>query len=626
MATAELPGLLPPQEFFGDIYRDPFLQSTIRPNVPFPSHPCPIELQWQPSTDMAQVEDVNSTTVAPQETTLLHRPSRSSCPNPGESSYPDGVWEAIRPMFRELHTVQKCTLPVTMMILDLVCNFRASEDAFKKRKKKHWPECRKNKTKSGDENQEAPHHQNGSNSAAQQTRPCKVMVNYAACPPYVVAPPYGSIPHTPSPQLYRVQTLLLLSIDKYVKGLFDSIDSSKTDDAQAQIQAARGELTSDKWRLLWSRCQAISTLVRKKKVFTGEKKKKPLDRLRDNEEMYRITKDMLDDTVFKPPEGTREACSPHILSVLWSICRILQGLPPQMGYGPSNDALFLAPLIQALGTLLCDVKEGHNIEMRSLLEYLYNDVSPTELRDTTRISCLCAARALSSRLGPNHPTVLEAWADYHENWDPSGLDKGLFLESYRQAWAECETKYGMTDDRTIIVLHNYASAAYYTCHENGRAKSLAAILWERTWVADKRHGTPSAWTVKLQTMAEAAKVLALTGCLNHENKRMSRQKLKEMRKELNLRSKSARKRWRQTIKSPPSSNDAEQAIRNLGLAADHLYSSNDRDCKLVAAGLFDLLASLIQEFSGGKVDSYRSNAESIRIAVINDEKSIEVSE
>ncbi|KAL6354223.1 hypothetical protein LRP88_12557 [Fusarium phalaenopsidis] len=347
---------------------------------------------------------------------------RSAHWNPGVSSYSDEAWEAIRPIFRDLFITQKCTLSQTSM------------------------------------------------------RPKKVMAKHPSPPEYVIRL-LGSVPRALPPYLYKGQTILLLCIDKFVKGFYDS---------QADIESLRNPNQSGdynmmleewEWRVLRTRCQAVSTLVRKHEAIPNPTNERPvaLNRPERAETLKVIIGNLLHDKVFDQAQNPVRCSSPNQLSSIWDICRILQGLSLQQRH---NDTLYVESFIHSLQDISTAFGKTNHVGMTALVEGLLG-ISPCDLQDTMRISFLCTARALSSRLGPRHPAVLESWTSYARHWDPKCLQKASFLSSYRKGLEETEKTFGHSHDYTINLLCNYASTAYYIFHDNGLASELANRLWER---------------------------------------------------------------------------------------------------------------------------------------------------
>ncbi|KAH7231888.1 hypothetical protein B0J15DRAFT_539359 [Fusarium solani] len=115
----------------------------------------------------------------PQQIGESQIPRRSAHPNPGVSSYSDEAWEAIRPIFRDLFITQRCTLSQTSMVLELVHHFTAT-------KKRHWPDCVKNKTAAtGTSSQILSHQAPGSSQS--RKRPRRAMGNHPSPPEYAVS-------------------------------------------------------------------------------------------------------------------------------------------------------------------------------------------------------------------------------------------------------------------------------------------------------------------------------------------------------------------------------------------------------------------------------------------------------
>ncbi|KAI8713726.1 Clr5 domain-containing protein [Fusarium sp. LHS14.1] len=464
---------------------------------------------------------------------------RSAQQNPGVSSYSDEAWEAIRPIFRDLFITQRCTLPQTSMILELVHHFTATENSFNTRKKRHWPDCVKNKTTAAGTNSQAHSHQVPGSSQS-QTRPKKVMGHFPS-PPECVVRILGSVPRALPPYLYKGQTILLLCVDKFVKGFYDSqadIESLSNPNESGDYTMMLEEW---EWHVLRTRCQAVSTLIRKHDAIPNPTGKTPvaLNRPERADTLKAIIGNLLHDKVFNKAQDPVRCSSPNQLSLIWDICRILQGLCLQLR---RCDTSYLESFIHSLQDMPSVAGKTHHVGMTALLESLLG-ISPCDLQDTMRISFLCTARALSSRLGPRHPAVLESWTSYARYWDPKCLQQASFLSSYRKGLEETEQKFGVCHDYTINLLRNYASAAHYIFHDNKLANELATRLWERTWSACGNDKTTLSWSVKAQGMAEAAKMRALLCCINHENKRKSNCEMKKFRRKMKLKGRKARRRF-----------------------------------------------------------------------------------
>lgn len=124
-------------------------------------------------------------------------------------------------------------------------------------------------------------------------------------------------------------------------------------------------------------------------------------------------------------------------------------------------------------------------------------------------------------------------------------------------------------------------------------------LWNRTSGACGNGDKPLPWNVKTQGMAEAAKMLALLCCIDHENKHKSNDEMKELRRKLKLKGRSAREKFRKAQKRPLDPQNAKQAVDYLEESAERL-ESGEWNCKFVAAGLLATLVTLTDEFCSGK--------------------------
>ena len=251
-----------------------------------------------------------------------------------------------------------------------------------------------------------------------------------------------------------------------------------------------------------------------------------------------------------------------------------------------------------------------------------------------------SARVLSSRLGPYDTAVLQAWADQYQHWGRAILDKGVFLRHYEVAYER--SKGCRPNEKALAVLVEYCYAAHYIFHDVNLAWSLSRVLWEQSGaitLEDIR------WSVHVQAMVDSAKIQALLYYINHDDKLKARGELKIKKRENHLWGKSGRRTYRkQVLRSRqqehrlgdlPRYNFEEQtkcglhevpqemisqdeesfllfvadlhhllrsslwnsdrkATSNLLAAVGMLDGSRSRECHLLAAGLYDLLASLTQ--------------------------------
>ncbi|KIW93594.1 uncharacterized protein Z519_06199 [Cladophialophora bantiana CBS 173.52] len=328
-----------------------------------------------------------------------------------------------------------------------------------------------------------------------------------------------------------------------------------------------------------------------------------------------IITNILNEIVFRQIADARHDCSPYMLIHFWTICRILQGIPPQLGYPkeklPDVIADQVKEFVQALQGPPKVVNTGATAGLLDLLK-TFLQISPRDLQDTIRIGCLCTARALTSKLGPDNATVLSTWLNYYRYRDKEGLDRQQFLGRYGRALEEIEQQYAPNHEYAIDILCNYAVAAHYLCHDNDLARKLAFDLWERTQSACEE----PAWTVKTKGMAEAAKLIALLGCVNHENKRKNAKDMKKIRQKAGCKGKAGRKKWRQTLIPPPLPQDAAKAVAHLDEAARKLADRGDWDSQFTAAFLYDCLANLTREFCRENSEGHRGEGSKIRSNIV----------
>ncbi|KAH7413501.1 hypothetical protein BKA64DRAFT_356117 [Cadophora sp. MPI-SDFR-AT-0126] len=353
-------------------------------------------------------------------------------------------------------------------------------------------------------------------------------------------------------------------------------------------------------------------------------------------------------------------CSPSALGHIWSICLILMDLSFQLGYARGAFvARFLRSLHYSLSLDVQSTHQSTHIGFADVikhLEYYFVDDSwdtnkysdnhnrtrddnrqeanaqandqqsrwivdgtqnrrharetqkekrqqhikesqacHSETKHIIRTSYQCAARAFSTRLKPNDPNVLRIWADYCRQWDVSALKIEEFLKDYQEAFRETEMSYGPDHDYTIDVLCNYAAAAYYICHAKDLARTLATELWKRTH--DVCYGQSPTWSTRTRAMAEAARILGLSLCIYHENMHKNSDTRRQMRKQLGLRKKKNRQRWRLTLGPPPPSHLAREALFPLNQAVQYLATGN-WDCCIAAHDMSCSLRVLLLTFCG----------------------------
>lgn len=461
---------------------------------------------------------------------------------------------------------------------------QCSANSFNNRIKKIGQNVKKNKT--------------GAHSQADRTRPKKMKANYPETLPDLNFFMIHSIPQSLLHDQYRSHTLLLLSIDKYTKGLFDSkLGQQQTKEfLDRQGSYENIDPNQNAWRCLLGQCEQISTLLRRKFFFTQSRSEKPIDAL---------IMDLLDDNVFKPLRDIAGGCKPSALSFFWRICRVLRGLTCQLYGGPKEreKAHHMRCFVEKFHDSLSEVGQGHNIEMRRALQNLL-DIPPVQLRDVLRISCLCSARALLNKLGPkdHDPAALEMLAEYYQHWDKSKLNKTEFLDKYQKAFEAAKTEFEPTQneysERTVVVLLSYSYVVHYIFHDDQLSKELAEELWKRTGATFENSHMPQGWTLKIQGMVEAARIQALLCHASHENKRKSCTDLKKERRSLNLRHKRGRRRHRKEVLGSRMENIGQIGFEEkiecgIQTTVQTLFSSPDQECKFLATELHTLITSIL---------------------------------
>lgn len=481
-------------------------------------------------------------------------------------------------------------------------------------------------------------------------------------PDYIAGLAVGEVPRSLSFQRFQCHFQVLHSLDKYIKGFFDTHPSRLAQQNNGAIQDANGvekegreqkPAIGGRWCRALSLCQEISILPQKKKDFISssnlvmDKVDKKASKQKGIQEMQEIITNILKENVFTRVEVNEKESTPKDLPALWNICRLLRGVSFQLGYPEDSQALLVRLFLDELREAFTRITQGSNTEMGRALE-LIQDIPLGDLKDIATISCLCSARALSSRLQPHDPVVVEAWADYYQHHDRSKLKKDVFLVHYKKAYEEARALHETTgnwlyDERTLLVLINYSCAAHYICHEKTLAEHLSSELWQQTGALLAGKGPPQCWSVKAQGMAQAAKIQALLCYAELEDKFKGYNDLRKHIHNYKLGNTQARKQcidevpqvgetWHMIVCLPPYDSQVQlqfgiqQVVQRLVLspdlgfqllaielqdlfatllktktttmaklrvAATKLYASDGQDCQLLAAGLYEQHASVI---------------------------------
>lgn len=189
--------------------------------------------------------------------------------------------------------------------LNMRCSSRI--DQFN-RKKRQWPECKKNKRGSSSTASAAEGLGGTADKHPKRTRAKKAWARHNPRPSYVAEQSATSFhaaaaapsPITLVPALYQVQHSLLSQIDKYVKGFFDSASTT------AELIEAQ-PLVQWQWHNLSNRCRAASTVVRKQKmVQLPQRPNEPLPSARGNSAWTRLSAAFLKNASF-PSLRTQQA-------------------------------------------------------------------------------------------------------------------------------------------------------------------------------------------------------------------------------------------------------------------------------------------------------------------------------
>ncbi|KAI0124077.1 hypothetical protein BJ170DRAFT_735803 [Xylariales sp. AK1849] len=136
--------------------------------------------------------------------------------------------------------------------------------------------------------------------------------------------------------------------------------------------------------------------------------------------------------------------------------RIDEGILKWGGTPPETPPKYIPELSQAVQSSLQGIRDDHARGLGYLLGGLCT-LPSDEQGIMIRIACLCTSRALSSRLGDEHPIVLNVWASYYRYWDTAELERKLFLASYKRTFERIQRSYGDNHEATISVLTDYRS-------------------------------------------------------------------------------------------------------------------------------------------------------------------------
>ncbi|KAF5560639.1 subunit P of phosphatidylinositol n-acetylglucosaminyltransferase [Fusarium phyllophilum] len=521
--------------------------------------------------------------------------------HPGESAYSREQWQAIHPMFRYIYIDRGYSLKMALKVLELINNFKATV------------------------------------ARGNRTRAKSIAGTFPHLPDYIAGLAVGVIPRSLSFKRFQDHFELLLSLDKYIIGFFDSRtlrlaqqnNGTVQDANDTQLKEAEQKLAIDgRWCRALSLCQEISIIPQKKKdiidfdSFPDEINTNKAMKQEGIKKMKEITTGILKTTLFTKLEAYEKQSTPNDLPALWSICRVLGGLSFQLGYSKDSENELMRLFLEALRESFAQITKGPNTEMSRVLERLRN-IPSKDLKDAARIGCLCSARALTSMLKPHDPVVLEAWTDYYQHYDKSTLRKDVFLNHYGRAYEEAKAKHQNTKrkadaERALPVLINYCYVAHYICHDRALAYRLSSEPWDLTSAALSGEKPPKAWSIEVQGMTEAAKIQALVCYIKHEDKLKTREELKvDKIHKYNLASRQSRRRYRRAVLQDRQMNqvpgylppyDPEtQAQIGLQELVDKLILSPNLDFQLLATQLQDLLATLL--------DNKTQTMDNLRVAV-----------
>jgi hypothetical protein len=276
-----------------------------------------------------------------------------------------------------------------------------------------------------------------------------------------------------------------------------------------------------------------------------------------------------------------------------------------------------------------------------------------KMRDACRIISLCSIQALSSRLVHHHPLILQAWADHYQHWEDIDLNEEMYLSQCQKAFKEIQINLDKSNgmlykEITIFVLIHYSHVAHYVLHDRVLAQELATLLWSRTGALLVNTERPVSCSVYVQGMVESIKIQALLCHITHEDNLKSHEQLKKKKHQLGLYSKATRRRYRKEVIESrgktvilgslgPYNLEAQNkwglhevvekmmtieqedfqlfltdlhylldclwnidtgVMMRLETAMSKLSSSDDIECQLLLAGLYDMVASLKQATSG----------------------------
>ncbi|CAF3445371.1 unnamed protein product [Fusarium graminearum] len=523
-----------------------------------------------------------------------------SSANTGESAHTKEEWEAIRPVFKAHFIDQKRTLDQVMKILKESHNFIATKSAFNKRIRNDWPECRKNQKRTGGQNSDEATRQPLQDNAPQtspssnanygyiQTRSKKDYPRGPDCPSYIQIKPASE---SESSCLHESLASARGYFESYTHRFSDSKPEHNAFGSMIRQQVGRS-----KCYLALILCQEISLLPRKKKDIIKIEGTKKAIKEGGKEKISTLVKGLLNRHLHRLLEGIEDTATPGDLPIIWSICRTLHGLSYQLGQSEGDNSILMRLFIAILEQKFTG--GGHNYHMRHALRQLLN-VPPDKMQDAIWLSSLCTVHALSSRLEHHHPFVLQAWADHYQQWGDFDLDREAFLSEYLRAsktfqadWNHCDVR--LCEEGTILFLIHCSHVAHYVLHDRDLAETLAKLLWSQTGALLVSTEASISWNIYIQGMVESIKIQTLLCHITHQDQLKDRAELKKKKHKFDLYSKKGRRRYRKGVLYSIQKDHIMGSLHPYNLEAQTVWCLDDVVEKMITIREEDFLFLVIE--------------------------------
>ncbi|KID82658.1 hypothetical protein MGU_10070 [Metarhizium guizhouense ARSEF 977] len=475
--------------------------------------------------------------------------------NTGQARYRNEVWESMRPVLDDLRSAEyRSTVDQNILVLRLVHNFIVT------RKDEYHNRVRKSEGRSSQRFEKIPHD---------------------GFPYYLNEHIKNPTPAMVVPLPAQAKIRLCIAVDTYVRKY--KFPDAKGPSTSLEYPASDQELELE-WCAWESVCRGVYQMMLKKNNFTEEKKKKSSSRKkpkfrsadgkeRDGNKMRQTANTLLQHELFTPIEKTAQSYCPQVLGSFWIICLRLFKIGAIIGRCIGDPDMyhsqFIRQLTEAIRASLREQierlrplqqkkkkqKTDKEVGFCDVLDAL-DAVGASDVQDALRLGHLCTARAMSLRLPHNNPLVLKLWSTYHLSWDVQAIQRGLSLQAYQ---SELKTIYDgqINADSEMKTMYYHARGLFRVSHDFQQAYTVASQLWKSASSCVASSSQQPSWNFRTCAMAEAAIMMGQLSHVTHDNKIISGKEREKIRKDLRLRSKKHRARWRGTL-SP--SMDIERAV------------------------------------------------------------------